>query len=107
MRRHSRGMADRERTRTTVRLPADVLRPFEVFVNGVPQREGTDFVVRDSALVFDRHMKAEGKLGLLRWASIALGIAGSYNQNDSVDVVYERNGRKVVAAKLPMDPLDL
>jgi hypothetical protein len=47
-------------------------------------------------------MKEEGKLGLMRWTSIALGIAGSYRQNDSVDVAYVRDGRKVVAAKLPV-----
>ena len=97
-------MADGERTQTVVRLPADVVRPFEVFVNGVLQREGTDYVVRDGALVFERLMKEEGKLGLMRWASITLGIAGSYRQNDSVDVAYERDGRKVVAAKLPVAP---
>ena len=26
-----------------MRLPADVVRPFEVFVNGVEQREGRDY----------------------------------------------------------------
>ena len=61
-------------------------------MNGVPQREGTDYVVRDGALLFERPMKEEGKLGLMRWASITLGIAGSYRQNDSVDVAYERDG---------------
>lgn len=77
-----------------------------MYVNGVPQQEGRDFVVRDGALVFDRQMQVEGRLGLIRWASIALGIAGSYGQNDSVDVVYERDGRRVVAAKLPVEPFD-
>lgn len=91
--------------RTRVRLPGDVTRPFEVFVNGVPQKEGTDYLVREGALVFERPMKEEGKLGVMRWASIALGIAGSYKQNDSVDVAYERDGRKVVAAKLPVETL--
>ena len=99
-------MSDSNRQRTRVRLPADVTRPFEVFVNGVPQREGSDYVVRDGILVFERQMKEEGKLGLLRWTSIALGIAGSYRQNDSVDVAYERDGRKVVAAKLPVEVMD-
>ena len=99
-------MSDSNRQRTRVRLPADVTRPFEVFVNGVPQREGSDYVVRDGTLVFERQMKEEGKLGLLRWTSIALGIAGSYRQNDSVDVAYERDGRKVVAAKLPVEVMD-
>ena len=91
---------------TRVRLPADVVRPFEVFVNGVLQREGADYVVRDANLIFERPMKEEGKLGLVRWASIALGIAGTYRQNDSVDVAYERDGRNVVAAKLPVEPMD-
>ena len=49
-------------------------------------------------------MKEEGKLGLMRWTSIFLGIAGSYGQNDSVDIAYEVDGRKVVAAKLPLEP---
>ena len=100
---HSRGMSETTRQRTRVQLPPDVTRPFEVFVNGVLQREGADYVVRDSALVFERPMKEEGKLGLMRWTSIALGIAGSYGQNDPVDVAYVRDGRKVVAAKLPVD----
>ena len=99
-------MSETTRLRTRVQLPSDVTRPFEVFVNGVLQREGTDYVVRDSALVFERPMKEEGKLGLMRWASITLGIAGSYRQNDSVDVAYERDGRKVVAAKIPVEPFD-
>ena len=42
----------------------------------------------------------------MRWASIVLGIAGTYKQNDSVDVLYELDGQKVVAAKLPVEPLD-
>ena len=91
---------------TRVRLPADVVRPFEVFVNGVLQREGADYIVRDANLLFERPMKEEGKLGLIRWASITLGIAGSYKQNDSVDIAYERNGQKVVAAKLPLEPVE-
>ncbi len=98
-------MSETTRQQTRVRLPSDVARPFEVFVNGVLQREGTDYIVRDGALVFERPMKEEGKLGFLRWASIALGIAGTYKQNDSVDVAYERGGRKVVAAKLPVEPV--
>ena len=99
-------MSETTRRQTRVQLPLDVTRPFAVFVNGVAQREGTDYIVRDGWLVFERPMKEEGKLGLVRWASITLGIAGSYRQNDSVDVAYERDGRKVVAAKLPVEPTD-
>ena len=99
-------MSEATTRQTRVRLPADVVRPFEVFVNGVLQREGADYVVRDGSLVFERQMKEEGKLGIMRWTSIFLGIAGSYRQNDSVDVTYERDGKKVVAAKLPVEPVE-
>jgi hypothetical protein len=90
---------------TRVRLPPDVVRPFEVYVNGVPQEEGDDYSVEGRTLVFERELRSEGKLGFWRWTSIFVGIAGTYRQNDSVDVVYERAGRRVVATKLPLEPL--
>jgi hypothetical protein len=90
---------------TRVRLPADVVRPFEVFVNGVGQREGADYRIEGRTLVFDRALKTEGKLGFWRWLSLWVGIAGTYRQNDSVDVAYKRAGKPVVATRLPLEPL--
>lgn len=90
---------------TRVRLPADVVRPFEVFVNGVAQEEGSDFTVDGRTLVFDRELRTEGKLGFWRWTSILVGVAGTYRQDDSVDVAYQRGGKPVVATKLPLEPL--
>ena len=87
--------------RTRVRLPADVVRPFRVFVNGVQQEEGTDFRVEGRTLLFFRELKSEGKLGFWRWMSMWVGVAGTCRQNDSVDVAYQRSGKPVVAAKLP------
>jgi hypothetical protein len=92
-----------ESRRTIVSLPPDVTRPFEVFLNGVPQGEGVDYRVEGGRLVFERELRSEGRLGFWRWLSMWVGIAGTYRQNDSVDVVYERNGRKVVAARLPLE----
>ena len=71
-------------------------------MNGVPQEEGKDFQVEGGTLVFDRSLAKEGKLGVWRWLSMLLGVAGTYRQNDSVDVVYERGGRRVVASDLPI-----
>ena len=88
-----------------MRLPADVVRPFEVFVNGIQQGEGTDFRVDGRTLVFDRELRTEGKLGFWRWLSLWIGVAGTYRQNDSVDVAYQRGGKPVVASKLPLEPL--
>jgi hypothetical protein len=85
---------------TRVELPADAARPFEVYVNGVAQREGVEFRVVGRTLVFDRELRGEGRLGFWRWASMVIGAAGTYRQNDSVDVVYERAGRRHVEAGL-------
>ncbi len=90
-------------SRTRVVLPSEVRRPFQVYLNGVEQREGADFVVRDGALVFERALAKE-KVGVARWTSMILGIAGSYGRNDSVDVVFERDGKPAVAAKLRFEP---
>ena len=88
-----------------MRLPADVVRPFEVFLNGVEQEEGSDYWIDGRTLVFDRELKTEGKLGFWRWLSLWVGIAGTYRQNDSVDVAYRRGGKPVVASRLPLEPL--
>ena len=92
------------RSGTRVELPAAVARPFEVYVNGVRQREGADFRVEDRALVFNRELRQEGKLGFWRWASILFGAAGTYRQNDVVDVIYAVNGQRTVASALPVEP---
>ncbi len=93
-------MAERSR----VSLPPGVGSSFEVYVNGVRQREGADFVRDGYELVFHRRLAREGKLGFWRWTSLFLGIAGTYRQNDSVDVVHEMGGRRVVATGLPIIP---
>ena len=54
-------------------------------------------------LVFDRELAEEGRLGPIRWLSMFLGVAGTYRQNDTVDVVYEAGGRRVVATALPLE----
>ena len=92
------------RSGTHVELPAAVARPFEVYVNGVPQREGADFRVLGDTLEFARELRQEGKLGFWRWTSIVLGAAGTYRQNDVVDVIYERDGMRAVASGLPVSP---
>jgi hypothetical protein len=75
---------------------------FEVFVNGVVQQPGRDFRRQGDELVFDRQLAREGRLGFWRWLSLFLGVAGTYRQNDSVDVVYQHDGRRIVATSLPL-----
>jgi hypothetical protein len=88
----------------TVPLPTGVTEPFEVYVNGVRQEPGVDFRELGGTLRFAKPLAREGRLGLLRWASMFFGVAGTYRKNDSVDVVYEAGGRRVVASGLPIIP---
>jgi hypothetical protein len=93
------------RSGTRVELPPGVERPAEVYVNGVAQRPGADYRLENGALVFSRELRQEGKLGFWRWASIVFGVAGTYRQNDVVDVIYESaGGGRTVASNLPVMP---
>jgi hypothetical protein len=89
---------------TRIDLPAYVREPYEVFVNGVPQTEGTDYEVVGTSLMFNRALAREGKLGWWRWLSMLLGIAGTYRKHDSIDVVFTVDGRRTVAALAPFEP---
>ena len=83
-------------------LPEDVRPPFEVFVNGVPQRPGADFEQVGRMLVFHRDLRSEGRLGFWRWTSLFFGVAGTYRRNDVVDVVYSRDGRRAAVSLTPV-----
>ena len=85
-----------------VHLPPGVGVSYEVYVNGVRQEPGRDFDRIGDELVFRRELAQEGRLGPIRWLSMLLGVAGTYRQNDSVDVVYQQDGRRVVATGLPI-----
>jgi hypothetical protein len=83
----------------TVDLPAAVRAPFQVYVNGVPQQEGTDYVQRGATLVFDRPL-AKDVVSKKRWFLGAWGV-GTYRQDDSVDVTwYAPDGSPRVAHRL-------
>jgi hypothetical protein len=86
-----------------VRLPAEVREPFEVYLNGVPQRRGVDYVADGRVLRFPRRLVRDRVSGW-RWLVGAFGI-GTYRQDDSVDVRYERDGRGRVA-QLPIEPAE-
>ena len=85
-----------------VEIPPHVTGDIEVFLNGVPQVEGRDYRRDGRTLVFDRPLAKEGRLGTIRWLSMLAGVAGTYRQNDSVDVVYDSGGKRLVATDLPI-----
>jgi hypothetical protein len=89
-------------SRSQIDLPDAVTSPFEVFVNGVPQRAGVDFDLVGRSLVFRRELAREGRLGFWRWLSLFLGVAGTYRKHDTVDVVYSAGGGRTVVS---LDPV--
>ena len=90
--------------RSVVRLPASVGEPFEVYVNGVLQERGVDYELRGGTLRFPRRL-ARDEVSGWRWLLGAFGI-GTYRQDDSVDVRYEREGRPMLAERLAIETED-
>lgn len=86
--------------RWLVPLPAGAEGPFRVWVNGVEQTEGRDFVLDGRALAFSRPLTKEGRLGFWRWFLMFMSIAGTYRKNDSVDVQYRSGGAERLATAL-------
>lgn len=91
--------------RARVALPEGAQAPFEVFVNGVPNHEGVHYELIDRDLLFFAPLRQEGKLGFIRWLSITLAIAGTYRQNDSVDVIFGRDGKRMVETGIAIEVL--
>jgi len=73
-----------------------------VFVNGIEQTEGADFQVIGSSVVFNRTFAPIHRLAWWRWALLILGVWGaSYRRDDTIDIVYTYDGRRLVASLEP------
>jgi len=92
--------------RSRIELPDHVPPVFEVYVSGVQQVPGRDFEQEGRFLVFPRPLAQEGRLGFWRWASMWLGIAGTYRNHETVDVVFEADGRREVETGLRPEPYE-
>ena len=92
--------------RSRIELPGHVPPDFEVYVGGVRQLPGRDFEVHGRSLVFPRPIAQEGRLGFWRWASMWLGIAGTYRKHETVDLVYTADGRREVETGLHPEPYE-
>ncbi len=88
-------MAESVEVGRRVRLPRGAERPIRVFINGMEQREGTDYSVRGHEIVFSRPLVKERVSGG-RWIAMTLGLFGSYGRNEIVDVHFRRGGRTQV-----------
>jgi hypothetical protein len=87
-----------------VRLPRGAEPPIKVYVNGVEQGEGADYEVRGGEVIFTRPILKEEKLGFLRWASLWIGLVGTYRKNETVDVEYRLGGKVHLASDVEIVP---
>jgi len=71
---------------------------FQVFVNGVPQQEGRDFRRLGNELVFEARLTQEGGSASGAGSRSSSASQGRTGRTDSVDVVYDAGGRRVVAS---------
>jgi hypothetical protein len=85
-----------QKHRSQVELPSHVQGTFDVFVNGVPQARGIDYEQVGRRLIFESELAQEGRLGFWRGLSLFFGVAGTYRKNDTVDIVFTRNGQRTV-----------
>jgi hypothetical protein len=91
--------------RSAVTLPPSVGDRYEVYLNGVRQEEGTDYIVKGRHLIWDQELRKD-KVSGWRWFLGAWGV-GTYRQNDSVDIRYEApDGSPRVAEALEIEALD-
>jgi hypothetical protein len=85
-----------------VELPPEVEPPFEVYVNGLLQAEGSDYVVVGRELVFAARLTSPERDTA---RSLFRGFFfGRYKPEHVVDVAYQADGRGHVVSGLPISP---
>lgn len=89
-----------------VRLPRGAQPPFRVFINGSLQEEGDDYVIEAGEIVFGEPIFKEDlrSLGAMRKIVLGLGLVGSYQRHETVDVEYRLGGRIQLASDLAVIP---
>jgi hypothetical protein len=86
-----------------VRLPRGAERPIRVHINGVEQREGTDFELRGNDIIFARPIVKE-TVTAGRWMAMYLGLFGTYRKHEVVDVEYHLRGKPQLASDVEVIP---
>lgn len=91
-----------------VPLPRGAEPPFVVYINGTLQTEGEDYEIRSGTLVFREPIYKEDlrSLSPIRKFVLGLGMVGSYQRNETVDVQYRIDGKTHFASDLKVLPDD-
>ena len=84
-----------------VTLPQGATQPIVVYINGVAQTEGEDYVLRENEILFTREIIKETKTGKKKLVML-LGVVGFYNKDETIDVQFQRDGKTDFAGDLPV-----
>lgn len=89
-----------------VPLPRGAQEPITVHINGMEQQRGVDYKLHDGTIVFkDPILKEDlSELPLMRKLVLGLGLVGSYQRNETVDVEYHIDGKHQLASDLAVTP---
>lgn len=103
---HGRSASGGKAVGRRVKLPRGAKRPVKVFINGMEQEEGLDYTVHEGFVVFRDPILKEDLSGLSAFRKIVLGlgVVGSYQKNETVDVEYTLSGRTEFASDLTVMP---
>ena len=84
-----------------VRIPNGAEEPLTVFINGVEQREGTDYEVEGNEVRFVAPIIKE-EIGTGRWLAMYLGLFGTYRKDEKVDLQYKLKGKVELRSDVPV-----
>lgn len=89
-----------------VRLPKGAEPPITVFINGSKQVEGTDYEIGGGGVIFREPIMKEDLSALkpLRKLVLGLGLVGSYQKHEIVDIEYLIDGKVQLASDVPVEP---
>jgi hypothetical protein len=87
-----------------VNLPRGAAEPINVYINGVEQERGRDYLVRSGQVVFNEPIYKEDLKRLSRWRKLGLGfgVVGNYERNEAVDVEFQLAGKRVLRSDVPI-----
>ncbi len=89
-----------------VRLPRGAREPIKVYINGHLQEADIDYRIADGEIVFAEPILKEDLSGLspLRKFALGLGLVGSYERDETVDVEYNLGSERHFASNLAVIP---
>jgi hypothetical protein len=88
-----------------VRIPNGAEQPLSVFINGVEQRQGTDYELDGNEVHFVKPIIKE-EIGTGRWLAMYLGLFGTYRKDEKVDLQYQLKGKVELRSDVAVIPFE-